>query len=75
MPVKLFVSCVGDLADVGGSVLALTSFRPLFLFARLTFLPWLFAYAVAELEFLKGREVSKTHEGDAGIWTRNRLER
>jgi len=29
MPMKLFVRCVGDLATVGGSVLVVTSFRPL----------------------------------------------
>jgi hypothetical protein len=29
MPLKLFVNCVGDLATVGGSVLVVTSFRPL----------------------------------------------
>jgi hypothetical protein len=29
MPMKLFVSCVGDLATIVGSLLVLTSFRPL----------------------------------------------
>jgi hypothetical protein len=37
MPMDLFVSCVGELATVGGSVLVLTSFQPL---------PYLFSFCL-----------------------------
>jgi len=57
MPMKLFISCVGDLATVGGSVSVVTSFQLLpDSFSCVCeawelvsfFLLWLFAHTVAE---------------------------
>ena len=67
MPMKLFVSCAGDLATVGGPVVVVTLLRSLiFLFAR----PWelenfsTMAFRLrsgrADLDFLRGGDGSRT---------------
>jgi len=74
MPLKLFLSCVGDLATVGGSMLVVTSFWPLsdsfsFCLRGLGISTFFFTVAVylhcGRAEFLRDCDVSRTHKGDA----------
>jgi hypothetical protein len=84
MPMKLLIRCVGDLTTVGGSVLVVTSFRPLpvsfFVCLRglgisKFILLWRFTYALAELSFWDvvtgARHTRETH----AIWAHTRWQR
>ena len=74
MPMEIFVSCVGDLATAGGLVVVVTPVHSppgsssFFLSAR----PWgleSFTLAVSlhfgRVEFLRGCDLNRTHEGNA----------
>jgi hypothetical protein len=74
MPIKLFVSCVGDLATLGGSVEVMTllhsppgsfSFFVCEALGIEKFLPWQFPRILAELSSWRGGDVSRMQECDA----------
>jgi hypothetical protein len=77
MPMEIFVSCVGDLATLGVSLVAMTpvrsppgSFSLSFFFVCEAlgirkFLPWQFPCTLAELSSWRGGDVSRMHEGTA----------
>jgi len=78
---KLFIRCVGDLATVGGSVLVVTSFRPLpdsfFVCLRglgisKFILLWRFTYTLAKLSFWDVGTGARRTRGTLTIWARTR---
>ena len=84
MPMEIFVSCVGDLATLGGPVLVVTpvcsppgSFS--FLSARpwgiRKFLPWQFPSVLAEWSFWNVVTGARRTRGTLAIWTHTRRER